>query len=523
VAEAEHHNTIARDTRTVALVTLLSRVFGLARDLVTVRIFGDTLVGSAFAAAFAIPNLFRRLFGEGALSAAFIPKYTKLAQHDPALADRYASLILASLVGVTTTLLVLIEAVVLALMALTDDPSRAFSLELVAIVLPFMPMICTTAILGGLLQIHGRFFPSAAAPIILNCCIIAAALLAIILNLSPERAAVWIGASTLIAGGLQLAWVAAELRGKVRWGRAFHGVASHARETMVTFLPVLIGLGTLQLNALADTIIAMWPTWVGPTFFGHPVPMDEASNAVLGYTQRLYQFPLGVFGIAVATAAFPALARTASTPKAFTSTIARGLRLSLFIGLPASVGLLLVRQDLVAVMFSGGGGFSERGLHRASAVLAGYAIGVFAYSLNHLLSRAFYALGDTRTPMRLSLAMVFLNITGNLILIWPLREAGLAWSTAATAIVQTSLLAWMLRRKIGSLGAAIIPAMARTAVLALLMGLVTWLVLALIPEAEQWKGHALRLVASVGAGMLTYAGLALVLRVPEGHWLVRGS
>ncbi|HED54868.1 MAG TPA: hypothetical protein ENJ00_11815, partial [Phycisphaerales bacterium] len=351
----------------------------------------------------------------------------------------------------------------------------------------------------------------------------AAATLAMLLKVTPEQAAIWIGLSTLLAGGLQLGWVVLELRDKIRWGRAFHGVASHARETMRTFLPVLLGLGTLQLNALADTIIAMWPTWIGPTLLGGPVPMDEASNAVLGYTQRLYQFPLGVFGIAVATAAFPALARSASDPARFAGTVVRGLRLSLFIGLPASIGLLLVRHDLVAVMFSGGGGFSEQGLERASAVLAGYAVGVFAYSLNHLLSRAFYALDDTRTPMRISLAMVVLNISGNLLLIWPMREAGLAWSTAVVAIVQTALLAWMLHRKTGGFEGSILPGMARTAVLALVMGLVTGLVLWFIPEAELWKDHALRLVAAVGAGIMTYASLALVLRAPEGRWLIRGS
>ena len=197
-----------------------------------------------------------------------------------------------------------------------------------------------------------------------------------------------------------MVWAILELRKHTRWRLDVGPARAEATKTLRKFLPVLIGLGTLQLNTLADTVIAMWPTWIGPTMFGRAVPMDEASNAVLGYTQRLYQFPLGVFGIAVATAAFPALARAASDKNRFTETVAHGLRLSLFIGLPATIGLLIVREDLVRVMFSGGGGFSEQGLTRSAAVLAGYAAGVFAYSLNHVLSRAFYALDDTATPMR---------------------------------------------------------------------------------------------------------------------------
>ncbi|HCT45480.1 MAG TPA: murein biosynthesis integral membrane protein MurJ, partial [Phycisphaerales bacterium] len=176
--------------------------------------------------------------------------------------------------------------------------------------------------------------------------------------------------------------------------------------------------------------------------------LDASSNAILFYAQRLYQFPLGVFGIAVATAAFPALSRVAGDSVRFGEMLTRGLRLSLFIGVPASVGLLLVGEALIRVLYSGGGdGFSEAGVSRASAVLAGYALAVWAYSLNQLLTRAFYARGDTRTPMTVALGMVGVNICLNLVLIWWLREAGLAWSTAVCAVGQTVLLLWMANRK----------------------------------------------------------------------------
>lgn len=516
-------NSIARDTRTVTALTLVSRVFGLARDLVTVRYFGDSLVGSAFAAAFAIPNLFRRLLGEGALSAAFIPRYTRLTEENPEHADRYATLVVLVLSLVTTLLLLLGEGIILWLFFAADDPSRRFSFGLIAILLPFMPTVCTTAILGGMLQVRGRYLPLAAAPILLSLCMIGATLAAMSVNVSPERGAVWIGIATLAAGLLQLAWVLFELRTRTRWRFDPGPVREQARQTLRKFVPVVIGMGTLQLNTLMDTVIAMWPTWVGPTMLGRAVPMDEASNAIVGYTQRLYQFPLGVFGIAVATAAFPALARTALNRANFTETIAHALRLSLFIGLPATVGLFLVRDELISVMFSGGeGGFSQDGVNRASAVLAGYSVGVFAYSINHVLSRAFYALDDTLTPMRVAIAMVAINLACNLVLIWPLREAGLAWGTASTAILQTIVLALILRRRLEP-GVSIIPGALRICLIALAMGALVWLTLEVMPEATNWWGDLTRLLAALTVGIATYAGAAALIRMPELRWLVRGA
>lgn len=522
MADATPTNSIAKDTRTVASLTLLSRVFGLGRDLVTVRLFGDTLIGSAFAAAFAIPNLFRRMLGEGALSAAFIPRYTRLTESDQDLAERYASLMIAALVLVTSALLVIGELIAIGLWLTATDPARVLSFKLIALLLPYMPLVCITAILGGMLQVHGRFLPMAAAPIILNVCIIAATVAAMMIDLEPERAAVWIGLSTLVAGVLQLAWALVELRKHTRWRLDLEPARAEANKTLKKFLPVLIGLGTLQLNTLADTVIAMWPTWVGPTLFGKAVPMDEASNAVLGYTQRLYQFPLGVFGIAVATAAFPALSRAAADPKRFGETVSHGLRLSLFIGLPASAGLFLVRDDLVSVMFSGGGGFSSDGLTRASAVLAGYAVGVFAYSLNHVLSRSFYALDDTTTPMRVGIAMVAVNMACNLTLIWSFREAGLAWATAISALGQTLCLAYLLRKHMEP-GTKLLPGVGKTLLLSLVMSASVWGTLAVMPEAQTWSASAVRLTAAVGIGIAVYLVMAAGLRVPELRWLIKGT
>lgn len=518
--------SLGRDTRTVAGLTLVSRVLGLVRDLVTVRVFGDTFVGSAFAAAFAVPNMFRRLFGEGALSAAFLPEYTRLADDDPAKADAFASLTIGLLALVTGMITVVIELALLGVViASADDPERAYSLKLVMVMLPFMPMICVAAILGGMLQSHGRFGPWAAAPILLNLCIIGAALPYFVVD--GADAAAWaypIGIAAVCSAVLQVAWSMWALRGRVRWTTGVSAARTEAKLMLLRMVPVIVGLGTLQLNAFMDTLIAMYPNWVGDTVFGHAYPLDESSNAILFYAQRLYQFPLGVFGIAVATAAFPAMSRVAGDAGAFGDMLRRGMRLSLFIGVPASVGLLIVGEDLIRVLYSGpGDGFSDEGVTRASAVLSGYAIAVWAYSLNQLLTRAFYARGDTRTPMTIALGMVGVNLALNFALIWWFREAGLAWSTAICAIAQMGLLVIAARRKMGIGFGGIGAGVMRVVVGSAIMGVCVYGVGAVIGGDASWGRGVLAVGAMTIVGAVVYGVWSIWMKMDELGWLIAKS
>lgn len=526
--EHEHNRdqaAIGRHTRTVAGFTLVSRVLGLIRDLVTVRVFGDTAIGSAFAAAFAIPNLFRRLFGEGALSAAFIPEYTRLSDDDPERSHAFASLTIGLLALVTGVITLVIELGLLAaIMFSADNPDRVYSLKLVMLLLPFMPMICIAAILGGMLQTHNRFGPWAAAPILLNLCIIAAAVPFFLVD-NPDPA-VWaypIGIAAVIAAFLQILWSLWALRGKVRWTRSVSSASVQTRSMLGRMGPVLIGLGTLQLNAMIDTLIAMYPNWIGPTFFGRDYPLDESSNAILFYAQRLYQFPLGVFGIAVATAAFPALSRVANDKVRFSEMLSRGVRISLYIGLPASIGLMVVGSPLIRVMYSGfGEGFSETGIQRAGAVLAAYSIAVWAYSLNQLYTRAFYAQNDTRTPMRIALVMVVINLSLNLILIWKFREAGLAWGTAICAILQTFWLQLSTNRKY-RLESSLEVRSKRPYYLicsgSLFMGLVIWGVSNWWSLPEQWGLQLVRVLSICTIGAAFYTIWSIVWNMQELRWI----
>ncbi|MBS0196035.1 MAG: murein biosynthesis integral membrane protein MurJ [Planctomycetes bacterium] len=520
-----HAGTLAAAVRVVSGLTLLSRFAGLARDVVTARIFGDAVLGSAFRAAYALPNLFRRLFGEGALSAAFLPEYTQLRRDEPRVADELATLTIRVLTLVTGGLTLVLELVLLAILLIAPkDESRGLSLQLMMLMLPMMPMVCITAIMGGMLQAHGRFGPPAAAPIILNIFQIAAGV-AFYLGWMTDKVntAYLVGIAAVAASVVQIVWSWWALRGLVRWGRAGADAVRHGRKVLGRFVPAMLGLGTLQLNTMMDMVIAMWPVWVGPMMFGHAVSLDKSSNSILNYTQSLYQFPLGVFGLAVATAVFPMLSRATNDPAEFAMVLRRGLRLSLFIGLPATAGLMLVRHDLVYVIFSGGkSGFSADGVERAAAVLMGFSPGVWAYSLNHVLTRAFYAKHDTHTPMRVAVAMVGLNLTLNLVLMWPLREAGLAWATAIASFAQLTCLMVLCRTRlhVAPMDRETILAFARIALAVIVMSLGVWATMHYWPAAERWWPRLVRLAASVLAGAVTFAVAAAVMRMPEVRWLM---
>jgi putative peptidoglycan lipid II flippase len=525
-SDAAHQNqgSLSAAIRVVSGLTLVSRFAGLARDIVTANIFGNTAVSSAFRAAYAIPNLFRRLFGEGALSAAFLPEYTRLRREDPNAAHQLASLILRLLTLATGVLTILIELVLFLLLYLNrDDASLSLSLKLMILMLPMMPMVCITAILGGVLQAHGRFAPSAAAPIILNLFQIAAGSLFFFRIIDDQLLTAYlVGGAAVLASVAQIGWSLLALKGQIRWTKAFDRARQSASLVRSRFLPALLGLGALQLNTFVDMLIAMSPNWFGPALFGYANPLDEASNAVVSYTQTLYQFPLGVFGIAVATAIFPLLSRATSADE-FSHTLRRGVRLSLFIALPATLGLILVRHDIVAVVLAATkNGFDADGLARSASVLIGFASAVWAYSVNHTLTRAFYAKGDTTTPMRVALVGVVINLILNLILIWPLREAGLAWATAISATLQTAALFYFLNRRhhVRALDRATTIACSKIALGVLLMAAATIGVERFLPEPTRYVHHVLRLLALMATGMVTFAAFALLLKLPELKWLL---
>jgi len=512
-----------RHARTVATLTFASRIAGLARDAVLSRVFGAGTAMDAFAFGFMVPNLFRRLFGEGALTAAFLPVYTRLVDGDPGAARRLATLVVGGAAAVLGVLVLLGE--VLAWRLAATGAVEALPARLLMIMLPFAPLVCTTALLGAMLQARRRFGPTAAAPILLNLAVVAAAL-AVAEAAEPERGILVVAVAVLGAGAAQVLWSWWALRRAARGEvlareRGADAVAAGAARSVVgRALPMVVGLGVLQLNTLLDGVIASWPTAVGPTVLGVDYPLRPGAMATLSWAQRLYEFPLGVFGIAVATAIFPALSRLAGDPADFAATLRRGVRLVLFIGLPASAGLVLVARPLVAVVLEGRA-FTEADTAATSGILVAYGTAVWAYSLNQVLVRGCYARGDTRSPVRIGIGLVGLNATLNLLLIWtPLGVAGLAASTAICASLQPFLLLRALRRDgVASLiDREVRRAAGRAALLAVAMSAAVVAVRASLPEATTWWSSLGTLAACVAVGAGVVAGGAIAWRMPEMRW-----
>jgi putative peptidoglycan lipid II flippase len=525
--------------KVVMALTMLSRVFGLVRDRVMGVAIGMEQSMSIWVIAFMVPHLFRRLFGEGALSAAFIPYYTKLAKDDPARAGRFASIVVTAL-GLG---LVAVTALVVAGMWLAQETGWVSgkwfdTLDLTTLTLWYAPMVCVVALLGGMLQTHRRFGPLAAAPIVLNVCIIGAALYYWLVKhdeWDDMQGLHAIGAGVLLAGGIQIVWQLAELwRERGGWfslrdrpQQTVGSVRGEIRGLLRQWGPAVLGLAVLQINTLLDVLIAMFfsgPPGETMQLLGYTVeyPMWHGA-AVLGNTTRLYELPLGVFGIAVATTIFPALAAASDTPERFAQLFRQGLRLTLFIGLPASLGLVLVRLPLATAIYGEGGALKPEDAARIAWVLLGYAPAVWAYSMNQVLTRAFFAHHNTTTPMRVSVAMVALNLTLNLILLWPLGAAGLAWSTAICATLQTLILLKLVKRYVpkpidGAVKRGALQAAALTGVMGLVVG--AFLAFFDIPNIGYLTVIAILLAATALGAAVVFVG-ARVLKMDELGWVLR--
>jgi putative peptidoglycan lipid II flippase len=524
---------VARHARTVMGMTMLSRFTGLFRDSMLASLFGLGPTAVAFTMGFLIPNLFRRLFGEGALSAAFIPQYTTLLHEDRKLARRFAWA-MVSLLMIGLSIIVLIsEAILIGMLkAGTWSQTTDLTLRLVMVMMPYMPLVCTVALVGGMLQVHGKFGPTAAAPILLNLAMIIAAVMGHVW-VGPEQGVFLVAGFVLVAGVLQLLWQMATVWRDEPGILDFANTRKPLKAVMLTMGPMLLGLAVFQINSAMDMFISYGfssPEGAGDHTIMAMIagkklyyPIQAGAVAALNWSQRLYQFPLGVFGIAVATAIFPALSRCAASDHAgFAQTLRNGLRLTVFIGLPASVGLIMVRLPLTRLIFQYGK-FDLEDANRVATILVGYAVAIWAYSATHVLTRGFYAIKDPKTPLKITMANVLLNVTLNCVLIWYMGAAGLAWSTAICAIWQTFLLVRAMRRYVAlPLDDAVLWSWGKTLSLSVIMGMVLYPVINRVDLATLSRSQSavmLGVLVLLGAGV--YLAGAWVLKSEELRWLLK--
>lgn len=494
--------------RLIAALTLASRLLGLVRECVFSYYFSTSQLLSAFRIAFMAPNLARRLFGEGALSAAMIPVLTEtIHTRGEEASRRFVGSLMTLLVVILGAVVLVTEVGLMVWRSIRDDPA----LELLAILMPYMPLICLVAVGGGVLNVRYHFAVPAATPLILNIGIILAALIA-------GAGAGWSGVplmraicfAVLAAGVAQLVVTALALRAisfTPLLGRGWKEPQILAMASLMG--PMVLGLSAVQINSLMDYLIAYLFIIEGG---------ERVGPAVLGYAHYLYQLPLGVAGIAFATAIFPVLSRRAAEGDrdGLAETLAIGIRLSLFVALPASAGLMFVARPLVATLFERGE-FDAADTRRVASTLFFYSIGLAAYFSHHLLVRAFYALKDSKTPARIALSMVALNVTMNLALVLPLQERGLALATAVCAFIQVGWLSIRLARVLPqiawrNIGRGVIKMTCATAVMiGMLLAVIAWM-----PTTVPLLSHpGARLGVLVVAGALTYGVAARLLRLKE--------
>jgi putative peptidoglycan lipid II flippase len=496
-----------RHAKLIGGLTLLSRIVGLGREVVAAHFLGAGIVASAFTVAFTIPNLFRKLLGEGALSAAFIPLYAQAHKRgrtesgDPAAEFAAASVKLLAIIllGITAVG----ETGLLVGISLTRRPDHALVLKFAAVMLPYVVFICGGALLSAILQVHHRFGPPAFAPVLLNVVHIAVVLGgAAFLGLRgkseqtpdvirmQEKLALWLAVAVLVAGALQVAVLLPALREVgFRFRPRVRAWTPAVRKMLVLSIPVAIGAGVMQLSVLLDKGISyalMQGVDQGGnllthfTWFGEQVryPMELGATRRLDLAQLLYQFPLGVFAIALATAIFPSLSAEAldTDREGFKRVLRQGIEASLWEGLPASVGLILVAEPAARLIFQHG----QITAHDADLIARStrcYAGAIWAFSMLTIINRAYYALHDTWTPLLMSALNLALNLGVEFALLWWLGEPAMAIGTLVSFSVQGVVMLWMLDRRVGGLGLAqsaapVLKMLAATAV----MGGACWLV-----------------------------------------------
>ena len=419
--------------------TLVSRALGLVREMITAPLLGTSGLLDLFLMAFMLPNLFRRLFGEGALRAAFLPLFARATEESPEEADRFFRTVMTALAALLGALVGIgwIGCGVAALSGGLTERGRLFCL-LLALMLPYLPLICLSALAGAALNARERFFVPAMAPALLNVCWILA--LALFGRRYDVRA---LAVGVLVAGVLQLGVLIPSLR---RSGLSLRPIwdFGHARlRRMVGLMaPVALGIGAVQVNVMADRLIAYFC-----------VPGDGAVSA-LHYGNRLMQFPLAVLGMALATAVFPSFATQAARGQreALARTVNTALRTTVFLALPCMAVLLALGDPIVRLLFERNA-FTALSTARTTRILTFYALGLWAFSAIHVVARAFYAMEDMRAPVRVACWMVGANVALNLILVWPMREAGLALASSLTACGNLFWLLIRLRTRMGPLGA----------------------------------------------------------------------
>ncbi len=422
----------------VGIMTMLSRVLGLARDVVIAGYFGSTASADAFFVAFKIPNFLRRLFAEGAFSQAFVPVLSEYRTTRPfdevrELVSRVSGTLAGTLIMVTV-LCMLGSPILIRVFApgFHGDPAKlALAGDMLRITFPYLLLISLTGLAGAVLNSYSRFAVPAFTPVLLNLSLIGSTLFLTPWFSEPVVALAW---GVVIAGVSQLLLqlpflLKIRLLPMPRWDHQHEGV----RRIMKLMIPALFGVSVSQINLLLDTVLASF--------------LQTGSVSWLYYSDRLAELPLGVFGIAIATVILPSLSRkhAAESSEQFSQTLDWAIRLVLLIGVPAAVALFILSEPLIAALFHYGE-MQDRDVLMAAMSLRAYALGLVAFMLIKVLAPGYFARQDTKTPVSIAIKAMIANMVFNLALVFPLQHAGLALATTFSAFMNAGMLYLGLKR-----------------------------------------------------------------------------
>lgn len=430
---------LLKSTSVVSGMTMISRIFGFIRDMVTAQVFGAGAAFDAFSVAFKIPNFMRRLFAEGSFAQAFVPILSEYQKQKSKEELRQFLNAMSGTLGIVL-LSVTVFGIVFAPWIVrifapgfdTSGPRYELAVTMLRITFPYLMLISLTAFSGAILNTYSRFWVAAFTPVLLNICMICTAIW-----LAPHMAAPIIGLAwgVFIAGLLQLLFQWPFLKKMQLLPKPqirFHDTG--VKKVLKLMVPALFGVSVSQINLLLDTLFASL--------------LVVGSVSWLYYSDRIMEFPLGVFGVAISTVILPHLSRhhASQSHSDFSLTLDWAMRCVLLVGIPAAIVLAIMAGPLLSTLFQHGH-FTAYSVEMASKSLMMFAIGIAPFMLIKILAAGFYAKQDMRTPVKIGIVAMIANMIFNGLLIWPLKHAGIALATSLAALVNMGLLYYFLRKK----------------------------------------------------------------------------
>ena len=505
------NDLVTRAAGVVGIFTFLSRILGLIRDMFIANFFGSGMSADAFFVAFRIPNLLRRLFAEGSLTVSFIPVFTEYLQNksreEAFLLARVVLTFLVCIVTAITILGIILSPLIVKVIAPGFGgmgEKYALTVLLTRIMFPYIFLVSLLALFMGILNSLKHFSAPAIAPIFLNLSMIAV-LIFIVPYMKTPTIGVAIG--VIVGGVIQMALQIPFLMNKgLSFAPKWNIRHPALKKIGMLMFPTIFGSAIYQINQLIGTLLASL--------------LREGSVSYLYYADRLVQFPLGVFAIAISTAVLPSLSREAAEGDIYRlkQTLSHALRLTMFITIPAMAGLIVLRQPIITLLFQRGAFTSFTTIMTAQALLY-YSIGLWAFAGLRVFVSAFYSLQDTKTPVKVAVVAMIANIAFSLALMGPLKHGGLALALSLASTLQLFMLIFLLQKRLGGIeGSVVIRSMVRSFISSLVMSICIYFlafkVFSSILEQKTFN-LALGILIIVCAGLVIYVISAYVLGSKE--------